>query len=143
MNTPRPWLPTTPGESAVAFTLTVLLLANTTVLLLLATGELGLSHQAPAHVADQVQPAWPRVEPVMAQSASAEPDVRAKPVQSDRPSKPVVPVKPLADVPVRRVFAEPVEPAAVVAPAVERDVVDREVVERDEPPAAFFGIPLD
>lgn len=140
----RAWLPTTRGESVVAFTLTVLLLANTTVLLLLATGELDVSYQGQPDVADAGPQSGAVIEPVKALADDDAMRERVEPAGVQTPDRFVQPVES-----VRRVSPKPqtpLKPGAVNASAAvskpDTNIQPNEV-ESEEPAPTFFGIPLD
>ncbi len=151
--TPRSWFAVSPGQSAAAVVLTVLLLMNLTVLALMFTGDLAVTSLANDARVMQGDPDQPQV---LRQSLS--------PAATDQPALESAAIRLVADgepapavaVDMIHVGGDPIQhrspsitpavtgplttpPAKVAAiPSVDQD----DQPEQDEPSATFFGIDI-
>lgn len=133
----RLWLPTTPGQSAVVYTLTALFMLNTTVLMLLVSGELSPANtDAFGPIAD----ATPEHAPASVETTQYEKEAVETPVvvvdEIEAHVEAFVPApKQATPAPVIQVVNEPA--------ASEPAVGESQQHEPEEQPIQFFGLDVD
>ena len=139
----RHWFPTEPGQSAVAYVLTVMLLCNLTVLALMVGGEIPVAgmrsapdfaaYATPTQSIDHTTQPEHRVPepPATNENATLNHTPAPHPQQAPKPhfEKP-------AQAQIIHIAAEPKQPAAT-------SPNEPKPTEQAEPPTKFFGLDLD
>ena len=150
----HPWYPSSPGQSAAVYSLTLMLLLNTTVLLMVVTGELPVwAEDEPvttARVGDRVAALPEPIAPERIQSTRAVTPLPTAGVERPQAVKPVVKPAPVDEsTPVSNpapVIRAAHEPAPVLLSEVSPPVAESDTTpeaQPTEPPTQFFGIDIE
>ena len=145
MPTPtRPWLPTTPRETAVAFTLNLALMGNMTLVAFLLSGDIPSlrGHDTKPLAQNTTTPIPQQVAPATVSQGELEPADRV--LGSD--TTPAVISEPMPDtfqVPPQFVEIKQVSKTSSQEPAVEEPADKSAEPKKTAPPIKFFGVPVE